>query len=233
MLDNQPARPGTSLIGTVNGVPGVRYGHTEPQAPVNRAARARELTAKLDRRHATGADKHALTAAAKERLANAVRDKGYGTRRFIIDMTKADGWMEILPELQDTGMVTIGRSLNWDAPVWVLTDAGMHVRTNLLDNRVMRHLAEQVRTELDGETLADMAAYLDEDAVCQGHYDDDRTLLSGVFAGEPTFCDGTCVQDYVGPGTELLRLFTHVARWSGESGADLRQEIEQRLGWTG
>lgn len=27
---------------------------------------------------------------------------------------------------------------------------------------------------------------------CQGHYDDDHTLLSGVGIGEPTFCDGTC-----------------------------------------
>lgn len=27
---------------------------------------------------------------------------------------------------------------------------------------------------------------------CEGHYDDDATLLSGVGIGEPTYCDGSC-----------------------------------------
>jgi hypothetical protein len=27
---------------------------------------------------------------------------------------------------------------------------------------------------------------------CEGHYDDDATLTSGVGIGEPTFCDGSC-----------------------------------------
>lgn len=38
-LDDLHARAAAdqeSLIGTVNGVPGVRYGHTRPQAPINR-----------------------------------------------------------------------------------------------------------------------------------------------------------------------------------------------------
>jgi predicted flap endonuclease-1-like 5' DNA nuclease len=30
------------------------------------------------------------------------------------------------------------------------------------------------------------------DNKCEGHYDDDFTLLSGVGIGEPTYCDGTC-----------------------------------------
>lgn len=38
------------------------------------------------------------------------------------------------------------------------------------------------------------AAPDDGDDACPGHYDDDATLTSGVVIGEPTFCDGSCVQ---------------------------------------
>lgn len=27
---------------------------------------------------------------------------------------------------------------------------------------------------------------------CEGHYDDDSSLTSGVGIGEPAYCDGTC-----------------------------------------
>lgn len=192
-----------------------------------RHARARQLTAELDQRHA-GAN-GTISAAAKDRIVNAVRDTGYGTRRFILDMTKPDGWLQQLPELLSYGLVTKGRSLDWAAPVWVLTDVAMYVRTELLDNRVMRHLVDLVRAEdLDGEDLADIAAYLDEDATCEGH-DDTAALQAGHLDAPALYCNGSCV-DYVGPGEGFLQLLRHVARWSGESGADLRQEIEHRLG---
>lgn len=31
---------------------------------------------------------------------------------------------------------------------------------------------------------------------CEGHADDDETLMSGVSIGESTSCDGSCVQTY-------------------------------------
>lgn len=33
-------------------------------------------------------------------------------------------------------------------------------------------------------------------AGCEGHYDTDEALLSGVGIGEPVYCDGTCVTNY-------------------------------------
>lgn len=172
-----------------------------------------------------------LTPEAKAHIANAVRDTGHGQRRFILDMTQPNGWLQVLPELLDNNIVTRGRSLDWDTPVYVLTDFGMWLRTYLLDNRVMRHLAELVRTEgLSGEDLADIAAYLDDEPGCEGHADDDFVLTSGVGAGESVYCDGSCIE-YVGPGEEFLRLLRHVAQWSGESAEDLRQELETYLGW--
>jgi hypothetical protein len=45
--------------------------------------------------------------------------------------------------------------------------------------------AEKVWADLEKE----WDAY---DRQCEGHYDDDHTLTSGVGIGEPTFCDGSC-----------------------------------------
>lgn len=35
-------------------------------------------------------------------------------------------------------------------------------------------------------------AHDDGEFECEGHYDDDFTLSSGVGIGEPTYCDGSC-----------------------------------------
>lgn len=187
--------------------------------------------------------RHTLSPAARKLLADAIPGGRRAVRcadgihftsvpSYIINMTVANGWSTHVPELRDNGMIQIAQSMRHPrGQAWMLTEAGEHLRTNLLENRVMRHLAELARTELDGESLSDIAAYLDNDAVCPGHALDDFTPTSGQGLSFPLECDGACVE-YIGPGADgFLPLFRHVAAWSGQSGADLRQEIEQRLGW--
>ncbi|MFJ2115139.1 hypothetical protein ACIOEX_25130 [Streptomyces sp. NPDC087850] len=43
---------------------------------------------------------------------------------------------------------------------------------------------------------------------CEGHYDDDTTLTSGVGIGEATYCDGSCAQEFsdLGTVTECLMI---------------------------
>lgn len=77
-------------------------------------------------------------------------------------------------------------------------------------SELLRRIAEQavpgVR-RIDTESSASRQHYIDtgrylfvgeleddEDEGCEGHYDTDEALTSGVGIGEPVYCDGTCKQ---------------------------------------
>lgn len=46
-----------------------------------------------------------------------------------------------------------------------------------------------------GQVWAEIeAGAVTEDSMCHGHYDTDDALTSGAGIGEPTYCDGSCVE---------------------------------------
>ncbi|GAB3822878.1 hypothetical protein [Kribbella italica] len=51
-----------------------------------------------------------------------------------------------------------------------------------------------VNRKLALDAVAAVEATDDEDDECEGHYDDDYTLTSGVGIGEATYCDGSCLR---------------------------------------
>jgi hypothetical protein len=145
----------------------------------------------------------ALTPNAKVALTAAEKDINEG-----LYFVRTMGYLDVIAELMDHGLV---RNLGNEQPPshrYALTDGGMLVRGKLEHRNRIGYLAREIRERLvDGEELADIAASID--------------------AGE---------EDYVGnvhvhTAMALVASLAPSRDGNGCSAADVRQEVENYLGW--
>lgn len=87
----------------------------------------------------------------------------------------------------------------------VLVNGETHV-VIVIEGQTADEIADATRESQEAQTAEEMAleqhiarnygdcgaSLYPEDSECEGHYDDDYTLLSGAGIGEATYCNGSC-----------------------------------------
>lgn len=143
-----------------------------------------------------------LTPNAKTHLLAAIVDGD----RFILDHDNAKGILAAINELSRPGYIQPTRSIRYGArQAWALTENGLKLRGYYQHQDNLAQLAEQVKTEgISGEDLADLAA--------------------SVEAEEET-------GSVFGISQDFQLAFAMAASLADQSAQDLRQDLEQYMGW--
>lgn len=89
----------------------------------------------------------------------------------------------------------------------------------------IKHLVDLIRADqmLTGDDLRDIATFVDDDALCDGH-------TSEFVSGQSVYCNGLCVV-YIGPGERVVTALIKATDSLKESAYDLMQSVEYDLGW--
>lgn len=92
---------------------------------------------------------------------------------------------------------------------------------------IVRMLADAIRADnmLTGEDVADIVAFVDQEALCPGH----RYLVNGRRTAL-NYCNGVCVE-WHGPAPVLVFALIGMCTALEESAADLMQSVLIALDW--